>query len=66
MTALLDQLRGKYQRSIGRSNQVVQQVLRDPHLLAELFEGLKHTDAIIRMRAADALEKISAQHPDWL
>lgn len=66
MSELLAKLQGKDRRSIGRANEVVQAVLRDPELLVELFEGLESSNAIIRMRTADVLEKVSVRHPDWL
>ena len=58
--ALLEQLAGGDRRSIGRSNEVVATVLADPELLSVLFSGLDHDDPLIRMRAADAREKIGA------
>ena len=38
----------------------------DPTLFAGLFQGLLVDDPLIRMRAADAIEKITAQHPEYL
>jgi hypothetical protein len=66
MKALLEQLEGGDRRSIGRSNAVVAQVLRQPALFRTLFDGLHHDSAVVRMRAADALEKITARRPEWL
>ena len=42
------------------------EVLADPTLFAGLFQGLLVDDPLIRMRAADAIEKITAQHPEYL
>ena len=66
MTDLLKKLEGGDLRSIGRSNEVVAQVIADPALIDGLFEGLFHEDARVRARAADALEKISIKQPQWL
>jgi hypothetical protein len=63
---LLEKLKGRDRRSIGRANDVVAQVLLSPHLFANLFAGLHAADPIIRMRSADALEKLTARHPEWL
>ena len=63
---LLDQLRGGDRRSIGQSNKVVELVVRKPALFPELIEGLWHSDILIRMRAADAAEKITLRNPDLL
>jgi hypothetical protein len=66
MHELLDKLTGGDRRSIGRSDEVVAAVLRDPSLFGVVFGGLWSSDALVRMRAADALEKITAKHPEWL
>ena len=57
--AVLDRLRGGDWRSIGRANAVARAVLRRPGTLPELAAGLWHADPVIRVRAADALEKVS-------
>lgn len=59
-------LAGGDRRSIGRSNQVVRRVLNKPESFPELIECLWSDDAIVRMRAADAAEKVSLQRPDLL
>lgn len=66
MSGVLELLEGGDRRSIGRSNEVVARVLKKPTLVAELVEGLTHSDPIVRMRSADALEKATLQHPEWL
>lgn len=65
-TEILAKLTGGDRRSIGRSAEVVADVLADPPLFALLFQGLLVTDPLVRMRAADAIEKITAQHPEYL
>jgi len=64
--ALLASLTGGDFRSIGRSEEVVKTVLADPSLFAVLMSGLTSDDPLIRMRAADAAEKVTKQHPNWL
>ena len=66
MHPILEKLKGGGRRSIGRANEVVQQVLRNPALLGELFKGMRSGDPLVRMRAADAAEKVTAQRPDLL
>lgn len=63
---LLEKLRGGDRRSIGRVNEVVAEVLGRPELLAPLLDGMEHPDEVVRMRAADAAEKVTAVHPGWL
>jgi hypothetical protein len=63
---ILQKLRGGDRRSIGRSNEVVTLVLKDPKLITELLIGIQHDDPLIRMRSADVLEKVTGRHPEWL
>jgi hypothetical protein len=66
MDAILQRLQGRDRRSIGKSNEVVAAVLAQPNLFGSLFEGMLNYDPVVRMRAADAVEKITAQHPEYL
>lgn len=63
---ILRKLEGGDRRSIGRSHEVVADVLADPTLFDELFSGLFVADPVVRARAADAVEKITAIHPEYL
>jgi HEAT repeat protein len=58
--------KGSDRRSIGRSNEVVRLVLKDPRRFGELMAFLWDADPIIRTRAADAAEKVSAKKPRLL
>ena len=64
--SLLKLLKGGDRRSIGRANNVVNRVLADPQRFKEVFEGMRDDDPLVRMRAADAVEKITAAHPEYL
>ena len=66
MNTVLDRLAGGDFRSIGGSNRVVQSALANPKIFPNIFAGLLHADPLIRMRAADAVEKITKIHPEWL
>lgn len=57
---------GGHANSLGRTNEVIEIVLNNKSRMDELFDCLFHTDAWVRMRAADALEKISRENPKWL
>lgn len=63
---ILDKLRGGDRRSIGRSNEVVTIVRRQPMLFPDLIEGLRHPDELVRMRAADVVGKLTVKNPEWL
>ena len=66
MPSILKHLAGGDRRSIGRSNEIAEEVLKRPVRIGELFSGLSHFDAVVRMRAADALEKVSVRRPELL
>ena len=66
MSSVLEKLKGGDRRSIGRVDEVVVQVLESPELFDELFYGLFSDDPVVRMRAADALEKITRERPQYL
>ena len=63
---LLEKLAGGDRRSIGRSNDVAAMVLKQPALFGELVRGLRAADLLVRMRAADAAEKVSVMLPELL
>ena len=66
MTDILQKLEGGDLRSVGRVEEVVVDVLAEPELFAGLFEGMQHENPLIRMRSADACEKITVLHPEYL
>ena len=66
MTTILSKLRGGDRRSIGNVNVVVAAVKKKPGLFKDLVSGLFNSDPIVRMRAADAMEKVSADNPQYL
>ncbi|HJP81842.1 MAG TPA: hypothetical protein VJ841_05595 [Candidatus Saccharimonadales bacterium] len=52
--------------SLGRVNDVIERVLADQDRLEELYGCMFYGDAWVRMRAADAFEKICRVHPEWI
>src|SRR4029077_14377594 len=63
---LVDKLRGGDRRSIGKSNHIAKLVLSDPKRFPELVKCLWDEDPIVRMRAADAAEKVTVTVPELL
>jgi len=63
---ILSSLKGGDLRSIGTSNEAVRRVSKEPGVFGELFAGLLDPDRLVRMRAADAVEKLTREHPNWL
>ncbi len=58
-------LSGNDLRSIGKVRDIIDQV-RNQGDFDELFSFMAHPERPIRMRAADAAEKISLDHPEYL
>jgi hypothetical protein len=59
-------LKGGDRRSIGKSNQVAKLILADPKRFSELIQCLWDEDPLVRMRAADAAEKVTVTRPELL
>ena len=66
MHPFLHTLSGGDRRSVGESNRAVLAVLECPELIGVLFQGLETPDPILRMRCADAIEKVTANRPELL
>ncbi|SRR5258708_22644915 len=63
---ILTLLEGGDRRSIGRADQVAAIVSNDSELFPALIAGLWSADPLIRMRTADATEKLTRKHPERL
>jgi HEAT repeat protein len=59
-------LEGGDRRSIGRVDEVVRSVIKEPKRFRALVDGLLTNDEVVRMRCADAIEKVAHARPDWL
>ena len=66
MVHILKKLEGGDRRSIGRVEAVVNEVLKQPALFDSIFKAMLADDPVVRMRASDAVEKITAIHPQLL
>ena len=66
MKSVLAKLKGGDRRSIGKSDEVAREILDRPDLIGDLIAGLLDVDRIVRMRAADAAEKVSRRRPELL
>jgi hypothetical protein len=56
-------LEGGTLRSIGRSEEAAAEVLANPPLFKHLVRGMQSGDPILRMRCADAAEKVTRHNP---
>jgi len=62
--ALAERLRQpRDRRSIGQAEAVAAELLAAPERFAELLDAIGHEDPLVRMRAADATEKLTAAAP---
>ena len=59
-------LKGGDRRSIAKANQIGKLILSEPKRFAELLNCLWDEDPIVRMRAADAAEKVTLARPEFL
>lgn len=66
MNTILKMLAGGDLRSNGKADDIVLLILEKTELFEDLFQGLYSADPIIRMRAADAVEKITQTRADLL
>jgi hypothetical protein len=66
VSAVLKKLTGGDRRSIGKSNEVAAEVLANPKLFGIIFDGMLDADPVLRMRCADAVEKVTIEHPEYL
>ncbi|WP_214707049.1 MULTISPECIES: hypothetical protein [unclassified Exiguobacterium] len=59
-------LSGRDLRSVGHVDEVVAYVGNDPDRFNELMTGLTDDRPVVRMRSADAMEKVTRRHPKLL
>jgi hypothetical protein len=63
---ILRKLVGGDLRSIGRVDEVMNDILADLSLFDVVFHGMCNADPVIRMRAADVIEKVTRKNPTLL
>jgi hypothetical protein len=61
--SVTQRLSGGDRRSIGAADDVARRARTDSRVFDALVAGLTHTDRLVRMRCADALEKASVHRP---
>lgn len=63
---LSDRLAGGSRRSLGEADAVAAEARGSRRLVDELVDCLLVEDELVRMRAADALEKVARDRPEWV
>jgi len=58
-------LTGGHPNSLGRTEEVVDSVLRDEKRLNELYQCYFSAHEVVRLRVSSALKRITAQQPSW-
>jgi HEAT repeat protein len=66
MNETLKQLSGGDLRSEGKATDVAAKVIQDPDLLADLLQGLRSEDKVVRGRTCATMEIISRDHAHLL
>jgi hypothetical protein len=57
---------GGHKNSLGRSDEVLNEVLKNKKKILELYQCISDQDAWVRMRAIDTFEKVIRENPDWV
>jgi hypothetical protein len=63
---ILFHLTGGDRRMVKGVDSACERVRRDPSLFDDLVRGMTHEDELVRMRAADAVEKLTVERPELL
>lgn len=63
---ILRLLAGGDRRSIGQAEEVVALVRKAPQLFPQLISGMRSEESVLRMRAADVVEKVTRERPELL
>ena len=63
---IITHLTGGDRRSIGRADSVAAMVAKNPKLFPKLITGLWDKDSVVRMRSADAVEKVTRENHELL
>ena len=58
-------LTGGHPNSLGRTEEVVDQILADETRLDELYQCYFSSDEVVRLRVSSAFKRITAKHPQW-
>lgn len=59
-------LSGGHPNSLGNTVSVVDEVLADQSLLAELVDCYHSEDAVVRLRVSSAMKRVTQQRPEWV
>lgn len=66
MNSIIDMLAEGDLRTVGMVSEITKFVAEKPELFSEVIQAMVHADPGIRMRASDAVEKITRTKPEYL
>ncbi len=66
MNAFEDKLTGGHPNSLGSTEEVVSEVLKNHAKLQDLYDCYKSEDAVVRLRVSSAMKRICRSRPDWI
>lgn len=61
-----DMLTGGHPNSLGRTLEVVDQVMADQTKLEALFLCYKSDDEVVRLRTSNGMKRVTRAHPAWM
>jgi len=66
MSTFEEMLTGGHPNSLGRTEEVVDIILKDKKKLEDLYQTYFSDDAVVRLRVSSSMKRICKTHPDWL
>lgn len=65
MNAYKTLLTGGHPNSLGKTIEVVEDVLSDKKKLKDLFDCYDSQDEVVRLRVSNAMKRVTKVHPEW-
>ncbi len=66
LNAYEEMLTGGHPNSLGRTVEVVEDVLQDRSRLRHLYDCYRSDDAVVRLRVSSAMKRVCKEQPDWV
>ena len=66
MNSIEEKLKGGHPNSLGKTLEVVKEVLASPHLFEALFDCYHSEDEIVRLRTSNAIKRLCKERPELL
>ncbi len=66
MTEFEQLMTGGHPNSLGRTLEVVEQVMNNRERFSELIDCYQSGDEVVRLRTSNAVKRVTKEHPEWL